>query len=736
MSSPSTRRSTVTAAVLLALAASGGAWADGGTERWESTYREGEPAYSTDVVTSPDGATVFVTGATDTTNKNSHVATIAYDAATGTARWSAEFPGRSDPEAALGRLVAISPDGKTLFVSANTFCRGSCAGKPFDGQAVVAYDAKDGQRLWVARYDSGGGGAYDISVDPAGSRVFVGGSSDGGLSSVVLAYDAATGDEVWKLERPSGLSEGMTMGLSPDGATVYVADPAPPATPVGPPCFSLGGGYRTVALDSVDGSPIWSSTFTNAGQSCGVPTDLVAGPDGQTIFLTGKDRADEGNYGSQTVALDASSGDVVWDVDDPRILTTGGDSKVSLGVDPDGSKVVVFGDRCEKPAFGCDTPIGSTIAYDADSGASVWASTYSGGGQLFATDLQVAPDGSSVYVTGQENMPCFDDCQIFARTDAPLVAYDLDTGIERWASVKPDSYNQALAVSPDGRSIFTAGASTGSTDSQRSLGSLAHRAACSGVCGYSTLRANTGPGRGKREDDAVAVTYDGWKGYFDSRASGGSYRASHDRGDTVEFTTPGAASITWLTQQGPNRGKAKLVIDGRPKGVVDLYSATASARAVTVKGLKKIPHTIKIKVLGRKRAGSSGTSVAVDGFAYNAADGISQESSPAVRFNAWNGSSTKNGSVRTSSSRSSQASLEFTGRRVTWVTVTGPAYGRARVVIDGKARIVDLFSAKQGRARFTFKGLSTGDHRITVKPLGSKNPRSRGTAVVVDAFVV
>jgi Tol biopolymer transport system component len=714
-------------------------WADGGTQRWESAYREGEPAYSTDVTTSPNGATVFVTGGTDTTNKNSHIGTVAYDAGSGKQRWAAEFPSKSDPEAGLGRLVAASPDGNKLFVSGVTFCRAPCSGKPYDGYATIAYDAATGERLWVARYDSAGGGAYDLSVSPDGSRVYVAGSSDGGLSSLVVAYSAATGTELWKLERPSGLADRTAMGLSLDGSTVYMADPAPALSPPQAPCFSSGGGYRTVALNAVDGSPIWTSTYTNGSQSCGLPTDLAASSDGQTVFLTGADHADAGNYGSQTIALDATSGNLVWDVDDPRILTTGGDSKVSLGLDPDGSKVVVYGNRCEKPAFGCDEPIGSTMAYSASTGASLWASTYSGGGQLYATALTIAPDGSSAYVSGQETMPCYSPCETGAQTNAPLVAYDLDSGAERWASTDTDSYTQALAVSPDSRSIFTAGASTGSTDALKSAAARAGTG-CSNPCGYSTSRANTGPGRGQRQDDAVLVAYDGWRGHFHKAASGGAYRASRSRGDTAIFTTPAASMVAWLTMVGPTGGKAKVVVDGRSRGVIDLYSATAAARSVTYKGLKKTSHTVKIKVLGRPGAGSTGKTVAIDGFTYNAQSGVVQESASGVRYNSWSGRAVKGasgGSIRTTSQRSAKASLEFTGRRIVWITATGPTLGRAKVVIDGKARTVDLYRPRPGnRAKFVFKGLSKGDHSITVSPLGTKNRRSSGCAVAIDAFMV
>ena len=53
---------------------------------------------------------------------------------------------------------------------------------------------------------------------------------------------------------------------------------------------------------------------------------------------------------------------------------------------------------------------------------------------------------------------------------------------------------------------------------------------------------------------------------------------------------------------------------------------------------------------------------------------------------------------------------------------------RARVIIDGKSRTVDLYSRNQDwKVAVTFKGLSKGKHRITVTPLGTKNRASTGT---------
>ncbi|MFB3739038.1 MAG: GH25 family lysozyme [Candidatus Velamenicoccus archaeovorus] len=85
------------------------------------------------------------------------------------------------------------------------------------------------------------------------------------------------------------------------------------------------------------------------------------------------------------------------------------------------------------------------------------------------------------------------------------------------------------------------------------------------------------------------------------------------------------------------------------------------------------------------------------------------------------------------------ASFSFTGNAVSWYTVTGPAQGRAAVSIDGRPRgTFDQFArAARVRVARTFSRLGPGDHRITIRVLGTTtSPGGGDTQVVVDAFGV
>jgi hypothetical protein len=132
--------------------------------------------------------------------------------------------------------------------------------------------------------------------------------------------------------------------------------------------------------------------------------------------------------------------------------------------------------------------------------------------------------------------------------------------------------------------------------------------------------------------------------------------------------------------------------------------------------------------------------VAVDGYRFQVGHGIEEESSPRVHFDTWAGGrhrAASGGTYRKSGMRGARVSLDFRGRSLTWVTATGPSSGRARVVIDGRAHRVDLYSAaRHWRVPLRFAGLGSGEHHLTITALGTKSTASRSTTVAVDALVV
>jgi hypothetical protein len=482
--------------------------------------------------------------------------------------------------------------------------------------------------------------------------------------------------------------------VSPNGSTLYAA-----ATTHGDgfACRRDSGGYRMTAMSAADGATRWSSTFRfDSGMACGKASGLVLSGDGSTVWATGyggPTQGDSGTFAAGTVAYDAHTGGRLWDQQDDRMQVSG-DVSVYLAATPDGSEVFALGNYCDASSTSCVQQPLVTAAYDGRTGSRLWLSQFDGGGEGWPTGLAVSPDGSSLYESGSVNLPCSAPCTE-AGYNGHLVAYDAGTGREQWVATYPENVPLGLAVSPDGSSVYEAGGFTGAASTSLDAVGAAASGKCVGTaCGYSLAGYNTHAGPGTFQDTDPSIRYDGWKNVFAKSAVGGAYRASDARGATATFHTTATSSFRWLTHRGPNAGRARIAVDGHAKRTVDLYAERPSRRAVAIDGLARRPHTVTITVLGSKRPRSTGRWVAVDGFQAHSNTRVTEESSPRVRFDSWAGRSAiraSGGSFRVSRSPSAKVSLRFTGRSVTWVTTTGRAYGRARVVIDGRAHVVDLY---------------------------------------------
>lgn len=83
------------------------------------------------------------------------------------------------------------------------------------------------------------------------------------------------------------------------------------------------------------------------------------------------------------------------------------------------------------------------------------------------------------------------------------------------------------------------------------------------------------------------------------------------------------------------------------------------------------------------------------------------------------------------------ASFTFSGKKVTWFTVTGPGHGKASVWIDGhsKGTFNQYAPSVHTKVARSFIGLARGPHTITVRVLGQKgSPQATDAQVAVDAF--
>ena len=135
---------------------------------------------------------------------------------------STDTVGRSST---LAHVIATSPDGVDDLRRRHRVP----AAFRLTTSSTTAYDARTGVQRWIDRYD-GPAGAEDyvdsLVVNPAGSRVFVSGTSFGSGSDDIatIAYRVSTGERIWVRRLGPAEVQDFARGLtvSPDGARVFI----------------------------------------------------------------------------------------------------------------------------------------------------------------------------------------------------------------------------------------------------------------------------------------------------------------------------------------------------------------------------------------------------------------------------------------------------------------------------------------------------------------------------------
>ena len=115
------------------------------------------------------------------------------------------------------------------------------------------------------------------------------------------------------------------------------------------------------------------------------------------------------------------------------------------------------------------------------------------------------------------------------------------------------------------------------------------------------------------QDTSSALHFAGaWTRLHSTTAYGHSLRYASAAGRKVTFRVKGS-SVAWVGAVGPNRGKARVYVDGHLRATVDLYAHSAAlGRVVWASSLGAGTHTVKIVVLGTRNRHSRGTRVDVD----------------------------------------------------------------------------------------------------------------------------
>jgi hypothetical protein len=171
--------------------------------------------------------------------------------------------------------------------------------------------------------------------------------------------------------------------------------------------------------------------------------------------------------------------------------------------------------------------------------------------------------------------------------------------------------------------------------------------------------------------------------------------------------------------------------------------ATVSCASSAVRALAVVPtkalvpgqhYTFTVQgtdAIGRTVAGSKAFRASTD----------EQETSPAAVYTWAKAKATKavGRSYLVDGGKGATATVTFSGRTVTWVTMTGPHEGRATVYVDGvkKAAVNNWSAAAHWNVARTVKGLKAGTHRLRIVVAGRKGSKTgTGTDVVLDAVKV
>lgn len=105
------------------------------------------------------------------------------------------------------------------------------------------------------------------------------------------------------------------------------------------------------------------------------------------------------------------------------------------------------------------------------------------------------------------------------------------------------------------------------------------------------------------EQATKSIAYAGtWTSQANKHASGGSLRYTTRKGASATYTFTGAG-VGWVAYRGPNRGSARVYVDGVLKKTVNLYATTYSAKQVVFAFNWGATGTHKIKIVGLGTAG-------------------------------------------------------------------------------------------------------------------------------------
>ena len=187
--------------------------------------------------------------------------------------------------------------------------------------------------------------------------------------------------------------------LSSASATVPIEGVSPASISVSVTGFSHSAtsddNYLTIAYNAATGATRWLHRYNGPGNSVDQAYAVAVGPGGGTVYITGASIGSTGAWDYATIAYNAATGARLW-VHRYNGPGTGNGSSLaySVAISPDGGTVYVTG-LSDGVTSGEDY---LTVAYNAATGAQLWARRYNGPGN--------GTDEAARWPSAQAGTPC------------------------------------------------------------------------------------------------------------------------------------------------------------------------------------------------------------------------------------------------------------------------------------------------------------------------------------------
>lgn len=349
--------------------------------------------FTAGIAVSPDGTRVYVTGYMPTAD-GGDIRTLALNATSGAVVWDNQYQLASADQ---GTRIAVSPNGRRVYVSGIT-----SSGQTY-GNLVSSYDARTGLRQWT--HSSLGEIYAEMRATTSGVFVTGFGLNPGGshFDAVTAALDGSNGTQLWHSAYNGGAGAvggdvGLDLTVSPAGNRIYING------------YSTTGlnnqlSWLTAAYAARDGHALWTQLHADrAGTN--VAHAIAVSPTGERVYSAGYTHGPDGMPHPTTVAYDARTGAPVWtETYAPQRFTYG--AFLGVTVSPDGSRVFLTGFN-SNVASGNDR---LTLALDATNGADHWVARYNSAYRSAAclsydaaSFIGISPDGQQVYAAGNFNL--------------------------------------------------------------------------------------------------------------------------------------------------------------------------------------------------------------------------------------------------------------------------------------------------------------------------------------------